>query len=54
MTLPELVSGEVHTVEVAEHIAPLDILSDQTELAERPVRKLGNLALVLAVVEFLV
>lgn len=32
----ELVSGEIHAVEVAEHIASLNIFSDQTELAERP------------------
>lgn len=36
MRLPELVSGEVHAVEVAEHITTLYILSNKTEFAERP------------------
>lgn len=32
---PEFVGGEIHAVEVGEHMASLHILGDQTELAER-------------------
>ena len=35
LDLPQFVCSEIHSVEVGEHIAALDILGDELELAER-------------------
>lgn len=40
--IPELISGKVHAVEVAEDIAALDVFSDETELAERPEKTMPS------------
>lgn len=51
MNIPQLVGGEIHAMEVAEHIASLHILSNQTELAEGPANIL-LLLLTSGIVEF--